>query len=57
MERNYQYSDNDNLVSIAEIEKALLEYFRTEEISDSGCSYNGRWFSLQTVMDAITRDF
>lgn len=54
MERSYQYDHNDDLISVAEIEKALLEYFHTDEIDDSGCSYNGRWFSLQSVMDAIT---
>ena len=55
MEKNYQYANNTNLISVAEIEKALLEYFNEEEIDNSGCSCgNGKWFSLQTVMDAIT---
>lgn len=57
MERNYRYDKNTNLISVAEIEKALLEYFDEEEIDNRGCSCgDGRWFSLQTVMDAIIKN-
>lgn len=56
MERNYKYSDNHDWVTVAQIERILLDYFDEEEIDNSGCStWNGEWFSLETVMEAIRK--
>ena len=57
MKKNYQYDHCDNdMISVAEIEELLLDYFREDELNDRGCSYNGRWFSLSSVMEAITKN-
>lgn len=55
MEKKLKYSCCiKEQLSIAEIEEALLDYFEVEELDDGGCYINGKWFSLKTVMEAIT---
>lgn len=50
---NLKYEGNTTLISLEEIEKALLEHYGEDELTDSGCGYNGRWLSLLDVMEAI----
>ena len=39
------------MLTIEDVKKALTEYYG--EIDDSGCYSDGKWFSLQKVVDVI----
>ena len=52
-----QYKNDKRMLTIEELEKILNEYYgvqRHDGFYDRGCNVNGKWFSIETVLQIVS---
>jgi hypothetical protein len=49
-----KYQDNNNLITVAQIERALTEKYGDSDYDrEAGCSCDGEWLSIEEVLSCI----
>ena len=51
------YKDDERMVTMEEIEEILTNAFGDSEYDrESGCYHDGKWFSVESVLEEISRN-
>ena len=50
----YEYEGDNRILTMEDIEKILIRVLGGNR--DSGCYHNGRWMSINTILEAISKE-